>query len=708
MDSAERNNKVLEVKNLRISFKTNGGTVKAVRGISFSLYKNRTLAIVGESGSGKSVTSKAILGILANNKIIEGGQIIYDGKDLLTLPEEQFTKLRGVKLSMIFQDPLSSLNPIMIVGKQLTEAIVLKHRADKKEGKRMLAKLGVRLKSTDAAKYAELENTLKSCKDPENIDLSSYFDFFHTAVMESAERRNQGISTALPAIKEVYEKYFSDDTIDVEESEKALKGIYHLLKSCNLDIDVEVDNVVSTFPILTKKEYKEVNLAYSLLSQRQADLKKEGVEDYWSLSAATRAKRREVIMTPEEHMAAIVNATSDLLAHLEALLVQTPEEVEANAHHILDRYTEFYKKSVSTLSSEKAKEQAIKMLGQVGIANPEARFKQYPFELSGGMRQRVVIAIALCSRPEVLICDEPTTALDVTIQSQILELINSLKKELNLSIVFITHDLGVVANMADDIAVMYAGKIVEYGTAEDIFYDPRHPYTWALLGSVPDLNTKEKLNAIPGTTPNMLIPPKGDAFAIRNKDALAIDSEEEAPFFEVSPTHAAATWNLAPEAPDLLPPAIVLERIKAALTAHPEYTPIVTSTKNSPLNFIFDKASKKDKKEEKPAEEKKEEAPKAEKIEAAASSIEEAASGVAPAETKSLEAPIAETKEEAAPAKKIVTHITSKKPAAKKSSAKKEAAPKEEVASEPKPKKAPDKKAASKKAPAKKDAMADK
>ncbi|MBS6441796.1 MAG: ABC transporter ATP-binding protein, partial [Coprobacillus sp.] len=173
-------------------------------------------------------------------------------------------------------------------------------------------------------------------------------------------------------------------------------------------------------------------------------------------------------------------------------------------------------------------------------------------------------AIALSSNPDILICDEPTTALDVTIQSQILELINRLKVEKGLSIIFITHDLGVIANMADDIAVMYAGKIVEYGTVEDIFYDPKHPYTWALLSSMPDLNTKEKLEAIPGTPPNMILPPKGDAFAARNKYAMKIDFEKEPPLFKVSDTHYAATWLLHPNAPKVEAPKIVTERIRIA------------------------------------------------------------------------------------------------------------------------------------------------
>jgi len=201
---------------------------------------------------------------------------------------------------------------------------------------------------------------------------------------------------------------------------------------------------------------------------------------------------------------------------------------------------------------------------EVGIPEAEKRFDQYPFQFSGGMRQRIVIAIALSANPDILICDEPTTALDVTIQSQILELINRLKEEKGLSIIFITHDLGVIANMADDIAVMYAGKIVEYGTVQDIFYDPRHPYTWALLSSMPDLNTKEKLEAIPGTPPNMILPPRGDAFAARNKYAMKIDFEEEPPLFKISDTHFAATWLLHPNAPEVVPPRIVTERIRIA------------------------------------------------------------------------------------------------------------------------------------------------
>ena len=200
------------------------------------------------------------------------------------------------------------------------------------------------------------------------------------------------------------------------------------------------------------------------------------------------------------------------------------------------------------VSKAEAKNRTLELLADVGIADPERRYRQYPHEFSGGMRQRVVIAIAMACVPEILICDEPTTALDVTIQAQILDLLKKLQEKYSLTIIYITHDLGVVANVADRIAVMYAGDIVEIGTCEEVFYDPKHPYTWALLSSMPDLQTKERLMAIPGTPPNMIYPPKGDAFAARNRYAMKIDFEKEPPFFKLSDTHMAATWLLHPKA----------------------------------------------------------------------------------------------------------------------------------------------------------------
>ena len=228
---------------------------------------------------------------------------------------------------------------------------------------------------------------------------------------------------------------------------------------------------------------------------------------------------------------------------------------------ISDAYENYLRKIKVTRLE--AREESLKIMEEVGIPEPEKRINMYPFQFSGGMKQRIVIAIALTANPKVLICDEPTTALDVTIQAQILELLKRLKKERDLSLIFITHNFGVVANVADRVAVMYAGKIVEYGQVDELFFEPKHPYTWALLSSMPDLNSKDRLITIPGTPPNMLYPPKGDAFARRNKYAVKLDFEEMPPMFKVTDTHYAATWLLHKDAPKVEPPKIIFDRIKS-------------------------------------------------------------------------------------------------------------------------------------------------
>ncbi|MEG0074755.1 MAG: ABC transporter ATP-binding protein [Eubacterium sp.] len=330
---------LIKIENLTLHFHTDYGTVQAVRGVSLELNHGETLAIVGESGCGKSVFCKTILSLLPKTAHITGGSILYENRELTSLSEKEMESIRGKEISMIFQDPMTSLNPTISIGKQIMEAVLI---------------------------------------------------------------------------------------------------------------------------------HQDIN-------------------------------------------------------------------------------------------KEEAKKKTVFLMKQVGIDEPEKRFNQYPHEFSGGMRQRSVIAIALAGDPKVLIADEPTTALDVTIQSQILDLINDIQKRTGIAILFITHDLGVVANVADRVAVMYAGKIVEIGTADDIFHDPRHPYTWGLLSSLPSIDDDEKtLNAIPGTPPDLLHPPKGDAFAVRNPYAMAIDYKEEAPLFKVSDTHYAATWLLDERAPKIKPPIKVI------------------------------------------------------------------------------------------------------------------------------------------------------
>lgn len=490
--------KVLSVKDLVINFKTDSGILHAVRNVSFDLERGETLCIVGESGSGKSVTSKAIMGILAKNAIIENGSIMYRGENLLEVSEDEFYKIRGHKIGMIFQDPLSSLNPIVRIGKQITEAMLI---------------------NADQLKLMY--------QDLISVDLIAY--------KNNLARRDINITNAKKSeaafVKSIKKELAKPE---VKEDKKLVEDLQSQIKAKKQ----ETLEIIKKY----KKEAAEKNPALKAKLQQTKH------------SAKIQVKEYKVKITHEHHVK---------LNELKSLYQSGKYDSNEYKEEVNKEKISFQNKI--KLSKAEAKRRALEVMREVGIPEPEVRFKQYPFEFSGGMRQRIVIAIALTAAPEILICDEPTTALDVTIQAQILELINKIKRERDLSCIFITHDLGVVANMADRVAVMYAGKIVEYGTAEDVFFDPRHPYTWALLSSIPDVDSKEKLEAIPGTPPNMVYPPKGDAFALRSRYAMKVDFEVEPPMFKISDTHYAATWLLDERAPKVEMPKIVSERIRIAL-----------------------------------------------------------------------------------------------------------------------------------------------
>ena len=488
----ENKEKIIEVKDLVISFKTDHGILHAVRNISFDLYKGETLCIVGESGSGKSVTSKAIMGILAANAIVENGNILYRGEDLLQVAEEEFHKIRGHKIGMIFQDPLSSLNPIVRIGKQITEATLINSNK--------LKLLYDDLISDDLIAY-------KNCLARGKIQEQKVWNNYEKKVID---------------LKKKYTKDANKEELNAQKASLAEE----------------------------KREAKEEMRKVRLATREKSIPLKEKLDE------TKKAARIKV----KEYKAQVEEEYKKSLSELNAQYPENNAEKKAKLNELNKARTDKLK-----ITRFEAKRRALEIMREVGIPEPEKRFKQYPFEFSGGMRQRIVIAIALTETPEVLICDEPTTALDVTIQGQILELIKKIQKERNLSVIFITHDLGVFANMEDRVAVMYAGIIVEYGTSEEIFYDPKHPYTWALLSSIPDIDSKERLDAIPGTPPNMIYPPKGDAFAARSKYAMKIDFEEEPPFFKISDTHYAATWLLHPQAPKVEMPKIVSQRIKNSL-----------------------------------------------------------------------------------------------------------------------------------------------
>ncbi len=736
---AENREIKLSVNNLKISFRTDGGNVQAVRDVSFDLYKGETLAIVGESGSGKSVTNRAIMGILAGNAIKEGGEIIYDGQDLMKITEEDFHSIRGDKIAMIFQDPMSSLNPIMRVGKQLTEAMILKGKLKQKQSKKDFNHTLESLrKSMDAAfggseaechtnkqlcvdfdkferKHLELENAYNRATTAANdaledldevlfhLEKKSYsgmrdsiaqivkvasctydqYVVFEDAgelrtllagikrdirlpigeqignvarILLSRQTTDKGVDfdaayTKLCRVKEIlvnavaktkpnffalgyyltfagealpempieelnaYLRKYLDEKFMLNFRARAQKGVtYSRNKTMEarkqaLDLirehygvftgeSLDKKQAENAAAILIKAVEKAIdplevvkdNLTYTFASSLTAALDQyfhgvaanenehvryEKEKAKWdALVAKGETPSYEVsemnLVDQEQLKAAIVRVINNIQASYERRLAETKFDEDEATVAVIDYLKEKATSVAYCVTRSVAKLRAIKLLKEVGIPNPVKRFSQYPFELSGGMRQRIVIAIALSAAPDILICDEPTTALDVTIQSQILELINKVKAERQLSVIFITHDLGVVANMADRVAVMYAGKIVEIGTANDVFYSPAHPYTWALLSSMPDLDTNERLESIPGTPPNMIYPPKGDAFAERNKYALEIDFELQPPMFQISDTHYAATWLLHPDASKVEPPKMITDRINKMKSARRE------------------------------------------------------------------------------------------------------------------------------------------
>ena len=578
---------LLSVKDLRIHFSTDHGYVQAVRGVSFDLYRGETLCIVGESGSGKSVTNKAVMGILSKNGRIVEGSIMYEGEDLTKVSEDEFHRIRGHKIGMIFQDPLSSLNPIMRIGQQITEAMLINGSRTKKMYDDLVADELVAYKNsqtelrTGLAKYSENIKFLKSEKKKQVAQAKNH-------ATNDIEGRQYTLKREYGAIKFSIDDEFNskkleaskiiDSSKKAEFLEKAKQERLSKLANAKEDLLAKEKEIKASKPSVVEESHQKIAEINEKFDREIASLKEVAKQE----TASLKAKYKPII---KENKAKFLLKSKEAKKQVKAFKKEKHAEYVDSRKNVLKKnFSKENKFSLRRLIRElkaahatyiasikitkaEAKAKALKIMAEVGIKDPEKRFRQYPFEFSGGMRQRIVIAIALTADPDILICDEPTTALDVTIQAQILELINNLKKERQLSCIFITHDLGVVANMADRVAVMYAGKIVEYGTEEEIFYDPKHPYTWALLSSIPDVDSNEKLEAIPGTPPNMIYPPKGDAFALRSKYAMKIDFEKEPPFFKVSDTHYAATWLLDPRAPKVEMPAIVKTRIANSLKA---------------------------------------------------------------------------------------------------------------------------------------------
>ena len=563
---------LLSVKDLHVKFRVRGRILTAIRGISMDFYENESVAIVGESGSGKSVFTKTFAGMLETNGFISEGSIVFNDEEL----SDTVVALNSAAVKTIEQDT-AKLNEYakLELGADIYRQI-LELKAEKKARETMS-------EEEDEASEKEINDLIFKKTELFNmrqtIDTSKEKDRYKAVGEEIKvlEKQIEELKKQKAAVIAEHKKAIKQDTeylaaYDKKKSE--LKAKYAKAIEGTVSEDVKARNA-----IIAKEIYLSIG-RYG--SRKRSQLNKKLLE------AMKKAMTLGVDLNDDQ----IRNSVFDEVVFRVKYLDETPEKLHgvcvlnlAKIQYSKDwskirgcKIATVFQDPMSSLnpiitigkqitsvilkhqncSELEARERAITMMKKVGIPNAETRFDDYPFQYSGGMRQRIVIAIALSCQPKILICDEPTTALDVTIQAQILKLIKDLQKEFGYTIVFITHDLGVVANVADRVAVLYGGQVVELGTCEEVFYDPRHPYTWALLSSLPQLAQRNtKLYSITGTPPSLYNKIVGDSFAPRNPYCLKIDTLQEPPMFQVSETHFAKTWLLDERAPKVEKPEII-------------------------------------------------------------------------------------------------------------------------------------------------------
>ena len=563
---------LLSVKDLSVKFRVRGRILTAIRGISLDIYENESIAIVGESGSGKSVFTKTFAGMLDQNGFIDNGAIYFNDDELA----ETNVTLNAVGKRMI-ADIHRSLNEYAKLenGAETWKQIIeLKAERKKKaslndeEDERFARELHELVyRKTEAGNFKQ---TLDPKKEKDQIKALSK----EIEQLEKAVKAKEQEKEALQRERKRAVEQDSEYNRSYHEQLQALEKRYH--EECAQSVSEET---VARNLVIAKEFYLSVG-RYNLLQR---------VKTIGALKKAARdAMRLGVDLNDREERIRVFGDIA-LYAYLESeegdtlhgrcvnnlVKIKNPRDwtqirgkriatVFQDPMTSLNPIITIGKQITSVIlkhqdcSESEARARAMELMYKVGIPNAENRFDDYPFQYSGGMRQRIVIAIALSCQPKILICDEPTTALDVTIQAQILKLLKDLQKEYSYTIVFITHDLGVVANVADRVAVLYAGQIVELGTVEEVFYDPRHPYTWALLSSLPQLAERDtRLFSITGTPPSLYNKIVGDAFAPRNPYCMKIDTLEEPPMFQITETHFAKTWLLDPRAPKLEKPEII-------------------------------------------------------------------------------------------------------------------------------------------------------
>ncbi|MBR2668352.1 MAG: ATP-binding cassette domain-containing protein [Solobacterium sp.] len=578
---SENNEKkvLLSLKNVEVKFNVRGRILTAIRNVSLDIYENESLAIVGESGSGKSVLTKTFAGMLDSNGFIPQGSIILsddeiskteiklDGKNkqlfdwALTMLNKHSVLERGAQEFR----RISEINNEIKYAKTLTpdEEIEFNARAKKAsddvvDKRNYLQTLDKKVDAeeikTVEAQIKELEKVRDSIEEEKKALLKQRVEIYNNN--HEKLQQNESLLAELKKTRE--------EKIKAEEVPGNTNGLPEEILERNKRIAYEIVLSIGRYPLRQQFSFKrKLDKAFELAMSLGEDLSDPDVLNKIFEVCTFRVEYRSFDESTQTiHGYAIIDCAKIKLAEdwqkirgrRIATVFQDPM-TSLNPVITIGNQIKTVILKHQKCSDAEARERTIDIMRKVGIPDPETRFDDYPFEYSGGMRQRIVIAIALSCQPKILICDEPTTALDVTIQAQIIRLIKDLQKELGFTTVYITHDLGVVANVAERVAVLYAGQIVEIGTVEEIFYDPRHPYTWALLSSLPQLSTKgSDLFSIPGTPPSLYNKIVGDAFAPRNQYAMAIDLVEEPPMFQVSETHFAKTWLLDPDAPKVEAP----------------------------------------------------------------------------------------------------------------------------------------------------------
>ncbi len=573
---------LLSVKDLYVKFRVRGRILTAIRGISLDIYENESIAIVGESGSGKSVFTKTFAGMLESNGFIDQGELIYNDPELADTTVKLTPGARSLMRGTLSR--LNSISRFELGASTYRRMMELenekKHYGDLSEEERAKAEEEMKaLKDARTALFNERQ-TYDPRKERDRVreadrKLKEY-DAKIKAMQKKEEEDARQRKSAASRDADFSARYNREMSELKAQYSKEIQGqISPETRARNEILGKEIRLSVGRYPL-----FKRVMLTHRLLKalkkamQMGVDLNDEQQRNKVFDTVAFRVRYLDET-ADTLHGTCVLNLASikynqdwmKIRGRRIATVFQDPMTSLNPIITIGKQITSVIIKHQGCSEAE-ARRRALELMHKVGIPKAEQRFDDYPFQYSGGMRQRIVIAIALSCQPKILICDEPTTALDVTIQAQILQLIKDLQKEFNFTTVFITHDLGVVANIADRVAVLYGGQVVEYGTVEEVFYDPRHPYTWALLSSLPQLAQRNtQLYSITGTPPSLYNAIVGDAFAPRNPYCLKIDTLVEPPMFRVTDTHYAKTWLLDPRAPKTEKPEIIQNIHEKLMTA---------------------------------------------------------------------------------------------------------------------------------------------